>query len=742
MSRRTAKKQSPRQGEQSATVVHDKVGDASGGSGFITAAVGLFLARFLMPTEAAGDGATSMLVAGWLGLAATASYLDWRNGRSWTFDLRDAVIALMTLPIILAGIGSQFADINLRVSRNLLFEWVGLLVSLLLLRQLADRPGTRRVLATGLVSVLSAVAVYGIWQHYVWYPSTAAQFVEFERLESLASPSVEESTRLQELQRLLGVDLIASDAGSRTMLRNRLLDSTEPLGFFALANTLAGLIGVALVMAVHSISAATSRRDRMVRLACVAVLGFTLLLSKSRTAYLAVAVAIAVAIALRFGRHLPWKAISISGGVVALSVIVLLATGGLDAEVLTESLKSLSYRLEYWSATLSMLGEHGIFGVGLGNFRPEYLQFKLPGASEEILDPHNWVLEAWTTAGIVGVVGAFIAVGVGGWLALSQLLSLRTMRGANSVDGVDGVSAAAVHPKSSIDVAGRPLPAILIATALGLIWNGFPIQIDEAVLTVGTIATLIVAFGRWTWQPEHLGAGAFACACLLGMHLLVSGGFGMPAVMQTWLAVLVIFVMPASRSFVLTNSRMLVATGTVVVALIIGVTFVVRPNISRDRWLMEAQTDLYVSGNRQAAIASLERAAEADAISPEPWIQLAGVFAAERRHDEASVAVDKVVALSPQSPTLKQWASKVLVDVGEPQKALEYSQAAADDYPHGSDTRADLAERLAAVDDEGAIAEANVALDLDDKNQAAGHLDKVFSDERREALEAIANRGT
>src|SRR5690606_19606381 len=80
-------------------------------------------------------------------------------------------------------------------------------------------------------------------------------------------------------------------------------------------------------------------------------------------------------------------------------------TGGLDRQVITEAPKSLQYRLEYWTATLAALRESPILGTGPGNFRQAYLAHKLPGSSEEVLDPHNLFLDVWAGGGLIGLAG-------------------------------------------------------------------------------------------------------------------------------------------------------------------------------------------------------------------------------------------------------------------------------------------------------------------------------------------------
>ncbi len=117
------------------------------------------------------------------------------------------------------------------------------------------------------------------------------------------------------------------------------------------------------------------------------------------------------------------------GGVLALAaagglVVVLgLAYGGwktgrLDPQVLSESGKSFRYRWEYWVGSWGAINESSSafwHGFGPGNFPAAYLRHKLPQASEEIKDPHNFALETWATAGIGALAALLTALAFGLW---------------------------------------------------------------------------------------------------------------------------------------------------------------------------------------------------------------------------------------------------------------------------------------------------------------------------------------
>ena len=84
-------------------------------------------------------------------------------------------------------------------------------------------------------------------------------------------------------------------------------------------------------------------------------------------------------------------------------------------------MKSLRYRGEYWQGAWGVITDGAPslagalveptfwWGVGPGNFAGPYVKYKLPEASEEIVDPHNLFLEVWAT-------GGFCAFALPGWL--------------------------------------------------------------------------------------------------------------------------------------------------------------------------------------------------------------------------------------------------------------------------------------------------------------------------------------
>ena len=142
---------------------------------------------------------------------------------------------------------------------------------------------------------------------------------------------------------------------------------------------------------------------------------------------------------------------AITVSLVGMAIMSLaLMTGLIDQEVISEAPKSLKYRLEYWAATSRMIVDHIWLGCGPGNFRPNYLHYKLPGASEEILDPHNLLLDVWANAGVVAWAGllALLIWGVRtGWRAVvAEIETERSDRPLPLLRWSEGVQAALAGP--------------------------------------------------------------------------------------------------------------------------------------------------------------------------------------------------------------------------------------------------------------------------------------------------------
>ena len=132
-----------------------------------------------------------------------------------------------------------------------------------------------------------------------------------------------------------------------------------------------------------------------------------------------------------------------------------------ESPAVESALLSLRYRLDYWQSTWQMLRTDWLTGVGLENFGPRYVEFKLPQAPEEISDPHNFFLSVWSKLGLAGLAAlvALGAVAIRRWrrppgAALADRPPVAPLRGGEA----DGVTPGPACPGCRRGCAGgRPL---------------------------------------------------------------------------------------------------------------------------------------------------------------------------------------------------------------------------------------------------------------------------------------------
>ncbi len=188
-------------------------------------------------------------------------------------------------------------------------------------------------------------------------------------------------------------------------------------------------------------------------LATIGMILACLLLTKSRSAWLASAAGLGVLglAALRHGGLLNRRIVLAGAALLAALVGGAVATGSLDREIFTEASKSLGYRWQYWQSSLAMIKDRPWLGCGLGNFQDEYTQYKLPEASEVVADPHNLLFEVWATAG-TPALAAFLAIFIGvGYDVLRRRRKERETQDRNA--DVSGSSDSALRPRQ---VAAAP----------------------------------------------------------------------------------------------------------------------------------------------------------------------------------------------------------------------------------------------------------------------------------------------
>jgi hypothetical protein len=744
--------------------------DASDGSNWTavwceSAVVALITARALVPTEGAAEGGTL-----WIALAALLAWaiglilqqVESCPGRK--FGRLDLGVALLVGGHLLGGLVVWFAGGDRRAALNLQSEWLSIAAFWWLLRGSVMSPRGRATLVVSITCLGLAIASLGLQQHWVEFPAMAADYSALKAREQATRDLVADGrgspVELSRVEADLARSGVPSDPAARLLWEQRLLHSREPLGLFALANSLAGLLLVVLFLAAGwLIGEWFTEKDRtanwLVPAAVISVVLVCFVLTKSRTAYVGLLMgAVAAAVGLRIrSQHTAvppalWRLMTAAFGLLLLVVVGLALTGGLDRLVFSEAGKSIRYRAEYWWATSEMLAQTPsrlLLGVGLGNFRQHYLPHKLPSSSEEIADPHNLLLDAWSNGGLAAVAGLAV-------LFVTVWSSLRRP---------------SIRPEPATSLPRLPtvgLVGLLIGGLTAFAVSGWS---DDRILMVTILALVATGFAGLSLFGETGQITAVAASLAVAIHLLGAGGMGMPAIVQVWLVTLALGCRssmddePANapsnpgRSPPASSRYWNRLAPVVVIGLAATVVWLALWPVTQVTRLSDAaDIAIYVDRDDVRALSLLEAAATADPHAPSPCIkqgQLHLARASRRTLSEAErdqefsaaiMALESAAARDPHSAATLQlvgqawrtrWLESPTPDAAS--EAATWLRRALARYPNDAALAVDLAE-VAPTDEAHGMARR--ALDLDRLAEQYGHSDKRLPPLRRALAEQLA----
>jgi hypothetical protein len=221
------------------------------------------------------------------------------------------------------------------------------------------------------------------------------------------------------------------------------------------------------------------------------------------------------------------RRVAVLAGLAVLIVAVLaVQRSGVADGLFGKQTRTAGYRLDYWSATWSMIRDHPWLGVGPGNFSRYYPRYMAATAHEKIQDPHNFLLEIWSTAGIFALAALLVTLGAWFW----------RVRVATRIGDVP-------PPASPPADAGEPpLRWEFYLGGMGGLILGFLLRasglsqdeiLTEGVVSAGRSIIWFVAFAAfdgiiWSgrWRTLALAGGVAA----LLINLSVSGGLSSPSV--------------------------------------------------------------------------------------------------------------------------------------------------------------------------------------------------------------------
>ena len=724
------------------------------------------LARWLTPTEGTGLGDTLWLTTLTLFVAVVVSWHRTRIGDTFRFDRLDVAVCLLCAAHVLSALWIVATDGQKRAATNMLWEWTAIAVQFLLVRASFTDPA-RTVFLRVFVALWVAQAGFGIWQHFVWYPQAIEEYQQHrDALDALESGTSgltgrERDHRLHELQSWFIEQGIPMSGPGRDQIEGRLKDSADPVGFFALTNTFSGFLSVLIVLLWGvALSHWRSKRTLIAIVTLAGIAAWCLLLTKSRTAMCGAVAGLVVTTLLRqVQSHSGVQIRKLLLAIIVIPVIAgvlfgaILLFGGMDSDMLSDAPLSLKYRLYYWSATARVINDHPLLGTGPGNFRNAYLRHKVPESSEEIADPHNFVLDVTANSGLAGLAA------LGGMLTLAVISAGRTIATTDSE----------LEQPSSAD-ASRALGPLTIVAAGAVVFSWawlIETRLELRVVCVCAAASLIAVLlesraARIVIDRLPLVGIAGAAAGLL-VHLLGAGGIAMPAVTGLLFA-LVAMLIPRPEALEQSIAPRSLGFGTAcllaLVAAFVGCAWTaLLPTLNRTASLQRGDYELTSRGNYEGAAREYHAAAEHDTLSPEPLLRLAAL----RRQQSAATqgkeflqdsieAVEVALERSPHSASIRREAAQCHLQLASGNASSNASAAhdsmpialglyrqALERYPTNCQWTAEYAVALSRSSDRReAMKVARRALALDDMNEELAHYDRVLSDGLRASIEAIA----
>ncbi len=573
------------------------------GLGWLTA---LLVAAPLIPSESLGEIATGSiltLAAVTLAVAGLAGCVFLGNVRL-RLDWPDLLVVLFFTVVVgsawsMAGVG------NVRATINAAWQWVNFGLLYLLARQFVGTGVERRALCLVMIGLATGLSAMAANQVFVTMPRLVARYHE--------DP--------ESVLREAGLEA-AVDSPERRLFQDR-LESIQPTATFALTNSLAGFVTPWLILAVGVAGQLWQvepkrKKQAMLAILCCLLVGFCILLTRSRTATLAAVLGL-VTLGwwhFRATHRLDWRVLTAVCLLLFLLVAAVAVAGVLDWLVVFEAPKSVMYRVEYWQSTLAMIADHPWWGCGPGNFQQYYPFYKLPEASETIADPHNFLLEIWSTMGTPGML-VFVAFLV--------LVFRRSVSKGSSGE----------HPEDEHGSTQPNCRAIWIGGLFGALASlpigmavGFPPSMDLFWLGVPIGVAVIVGLNAWCWGGRlPLRLLSIATIVLL-VNLSAAGGIGFGGVATSFwlLAAMIVNASPRGhRSVDVGRHGMIVLTALGLVVLAACHQTFYSPVLASQTKINSAVAAGH-RGQLERAESLLEQAIAADRFASQPWFHLAGVY--------------------------------------------------------------------------------------------------------------------
>ncbi len=279
-------------------------------------------------------------------------------------------------------------------------SFLGLLLYMMLLRQLLTRPWHVRLAITVVLATGTVVVAKCAYQFFWEIPDTIAYY-ETHQAE-LTSDSGDAAGEQD-----------FDNAGFRYDYEQR-LHGRSLSGYFHHPNVLAGNLILVVMTALAVAAGRFRRRPGWTLCAPLLLAGFAfvaLVLAQSKGGVAACCIALGL---WAIGRWIAGRdpQAFIRKRLVVLLWLTALVGAGTVAAVLHRSPdvlgRSMLFRSMYWQGAGAMLAGEGPWGVGANNFGRLFTRYKTVQCPEEIDDPHSFIVKAATEWGVVGLAGVLL----------------------------------------------------------------------------------------------------------------------------------------------------------------------------------------------------------------------------------------------------------------------------------------------------------------------------------------------
>ncbi|WP_145089649.1 O-antigen ligase family protein [Rosistilla carotiformis] len=533
---------------------------------------------------------------------------------------------------------------NLRFAVNEFWVWLGCLAAYASARRAIVTTAQKQCLTIVLLASLTTLAIHAIHQKYVSIPASIEQYRQDPEGQL----------------RLAGLDAPAGSA-LRYQYEGRLF-AAESMATFSLSTSAAVILFMGLTIAGGMVL--WRRKLQLTQLqtgaaaVATAMLAWGILTTGSRIVLiLSIAGAIAMLVcrfvggvwlkaplrsaedseaeptfAKRKATLVPMLAVACALGGTCLGAAITHSPA-----LLAKFPLSVQFRFQYWASSFRMLADHRWFGAGPGNFQSTYPRFKAASMSEMIADPHNFLLESATAAGLpVGILCMAILWSLAaGWSRSNQ--GEHSSEPAMDGEGLSRRSQAAAGGRCDWAICGGALLSVATVWFLGP-WFGVAPDIEPYLISIPLAATFVYFMAGWFGTDVNWEAIAWPGCFAVLAALLFSGGWTTPGIaIPLWVLIGAISSrqLPAEAN-ARTPRQLSLLAGLGLLALFCVTTLT---PVTQTLALTQNARDRIATGDASSAIEMLRQATEADRWDAAPAMQLESVLTSALMQQQPTAAV-------------------------------------------------------------------------------------------------------